>query len=520
MSKSDEDLILERLRELPEEPVPPAAMQRWRRALDAAAEAAPQPPAPSGLRFAMAAAVMLTAGLGVAFLAFRHEAGPAQGPTAPLVELRVERGLQWHLLDLEAQLAAASELPAPERASTLQRLAQQNRLQAAVAERAGGGREARVLRAFTVAMEGMAAEPNPNGDFKGALAQLNFEVKVMQARLASHPHRPASATCRRFEKENVMKTSIASLLALALLVPCAYAADSEEPVTVLVAADSSRKEARRAPTEEEALALAALEGLMSMPPERALPILKRVLAGNQSNLVKSRALFVVSQIDTADAQKLLIDVAKQRDHPLRLEAIRNIGIGGESASLAVLKEVYANGDEATRKHVLEAWLIADRRAEVYQVALAAKSEAEADRAIATLAAMGAKDELRKLAAERKTSKNLMEALAVAGDLQSLKRIAETSPDPAMRAEAVRRMGIVESPEAKKVLREMYTSATDPKIKAAALDGLLIADDQQSVLEIYKAAKTPEEKRNVLRILSAMGGDAALAAIDAALEGKK
>src|SRR3954471_7845091 len=51
----------------------------------------------------------------------------------------------------------------------------------------------------------------------------------------------------------------------------------------------------REPTEQETLALAALEGLMSQPPERALPILKKVLAGSQSTLVKRRALFVLSQ---------------------------------------------------------------------------------------------------------------------------------------------------------------------------------------------------------------------------------
>jgi hypothetical protein len=316
-----------------------------------------------------------------------------------------------------------------------------------------------------------------------------------------------------------MKKNLAYVIAFAVLSPMANLALADEPV-IQLAASESRKEAKRAPTEEEALALAALEGLMSTSPERALPILKRVLSGNQTELVKRRALFVVSQIETPEAQQILVDVAKQRDHPLRLEAIRNIGIGGQASSLAVLKDVYANGDEATRKRVLEAWLVADRKADVYQAALSAKSDAEADRAIATLAAMGAREELRKLAAERKTSKNLMEALAVAGDVQSLKRIADTSPDANLRLEAVRRMGIIESPEAKKMLRDTYASATDPKVKAAALDGLLIAGDQNVVLELYKAAKTPEEKRAVLRTLSVMGGDAALAAIDQALEGKK
>src|SRR5262245_6512718 len=48
----------------------------------------------------------------------------------------------------------------------------------------------------------------------------------------------------------------------------------------------------RAPTNDEELALAALEGLMVQPADRALPIIRKVLAGSRSTLVKQRALFV------------------------------------------------------------------------------------------------------------------------------------------------------------------------------------------------------------------------------------
>jgi hypothetical protein len=50
--------------------------------------------------------------------------------------------------------------------------------------------------------------------------------------------------------------------------------------------------------------------------------------------------------------------------------------------------------------------------------------------------------------------------------------------------------------------------------------MLIAEDEQGVLALYRAAKTSEEKRALLRTLSNIDGDAALEAIDSALEGKK
>ena len=184
MSMSDDDLI-KRLGLDREVPVPPATLQRWRRALDAAAQpAATRRPFAPSLRFATAALV-LVAGFGIAFVAFRDGTGTAPDTSGPLAEARFERALQWHLLELQSQLEAASDQPAAERAGTIRRLAEQNRLQTAVAERAGGTREARVLRAFTVALEDLAADPQPNGAVKGEIAQLDFEVKVMQARLAS-----------------------------------------------------------------------------------------------------------------------------------------------------------------------------------------------------------------------------------------------------------------------------------------------------------------------------------------------
>jgi hypothetical protein len=176
---------LERLRQVDEATLAPGVLGRWRLALDKVARPAPKRPIARVPRFA-AAAFVIAAGIGVAFVAHRAGNGPAERlPQGPLAGVSFERALQWHLLELQSQLELASDLPAAERANTIRRLAQQNRLQTAVAERAGGRNEARVLRAFTVALEEMTADPAANGDFHGVLAQLDFEVKVMQARLAS-----------------------------------------------------------------------------------------------------------------------------------------------------------------------------------------------------------------------------------------------------------------------------------------------------------------------------------------------
>jgi hypothetical protein len=114
----------------------------------------------------------------------------------------------------------------------------------------------------------------------------------------------------------------------------------------------------------------------------------------------------------------------------------------------------------------------------------------------------------------------MQAFAISGDLASLRKIAETHADRSMRVEAVSQIGIIDGPAARSALREIYSGSTDKDIKAAALQGMLIADDEDGVLALYREAKSGDEKRSLMRTLSTMDGDAALKAIDQALEEKK
>lgn len=275
----------------------------------------------------------------------------------------------------------------------------------------------------------------------------------------------------------------------------------------------------RAPNDDEALALAALEGLMTQSPERALPILKKVLAGPQSTLVKRRALFVLSQVNSPEARDILAQTARSQDAALRGEAIRSIGISGDTKSLDALRQIYDTGSADVQQDVLQAWMIAGRKDAVFQAALNAKTEDEANRAIHMLGVMGATEELRKLGDRPNAARGLLDAYAMSGDLASLRTVAEGNGERSMRLDAVRRMGMIGSDAARTALREIYTRSTEADMKEAALHGMLMAGDEQGVLALYRAAKNPDDKRSLLRTLTMMNGDAALEAIDAALEKK-
>lgn len=276
---------------------------------------------------------------------------------------------------------------------------------------------------------------------------------------------------------------------------------------------------KRMPTEDEELSIAALEGLMAQPSERALPILKKVLAGPQSTIVKRRTLFVLSQVDTPEAHDILMQTARSSNDELRGEAIRSIGISGNPQALDALQEIYKTGSAAVKKDILQAWMISGRKEAIYQAAANARTEEEAAEAIRMLGVLGASDELRRLGDRPNTSAGLLDAYAISGDLAGLRKIAEGNSDHSVRVDATRRIGIIQNDAARAALRDIYTRNTDAQIREAALQGLLIAQDDEGMLALYRAAKTTDEKRSLLRMLSMMDGDAALKAIDAQLEKK-
>jgi len=275
------------------------------------------------------------------------------------------------------------------------------------------------------------------------------------------------------------------------------------------------------PQDDEAdeLKIAALEALMTAPPERALPSVTRVLRGDNSVAVKESALFVLSQIDRPEAAGLLLEVASQPG-PLQQEAIEMIGIGGDATALAALREIYASGDEEVRGAVLDAYLIAGDEDSVYELAVNASTEEEREAAIEMLGVMDATDRLRDVRAQAGVSEGLIEALALSGDTASLRELALDNSDADLQAEAIQALGIAGGDDANAALLEIYRSSDQRYVREAALEGMLISGYDQGALELYRASDDVSEKRMLLEYLTIMGSDEIWDIIDAALEGQR
>lgn len=270
--------------------------------------------------------------------------------------------------------------------------------------------------------------------------------------------------------------------------------------------------------DTEALKLTALEALVTAPPERAMPIVERVLAGDGSDELKARALFVLSQMDTPEARALLVETARTSTGQLQKEAIRMIGVGGDDAALAELATIYTEGDAEVRSAVLEAYMIAGDQDAVFAIAIGATDPQTYEEAVRMLAAMGATDKLRELREQRGVSDALIEGYLIAGDLESLEALAADGSDPARQREAIEALGAAGGREAAPQLAEIYRGTDSADIREAALEGILISGNDDVMLELFRAADDTAEKRALLEMLVLMDSDAVWEIVDQTLEG--
>jgi HEAT repeat protein len=226
----------------------------------------------------------------------------------------------------------------------------------------------------------------------------------------------------------------------------------------------------------------------------------------------------LSQIDTREAQDLLIKTARESDGDLQGEAIRMIGIGGDKTALAELGSLYASGDEDVRDAVLEAYLIVGDVDAVFALAANAKTEDEFEAAVDTLGAMGANEQLRKLRDRAGSSESWIDAIAIAGDFETLRELALDEGDPKRRIQAIEAMGIVGGDNVNQALMDIYRNANNDDVREAAVEGMMISGYDQGMLELYRASDNAVEKKQLLEYLVILDSDEIWAVIDSALGG--
>jgi len=199
---------------------------------------------------------------------------------------------------------------------------------------------------------------------------------------------------------------------------------------------------------DEDLKLLALRGLMRSDPDRAVPMIEQMMAGNASAKVKSNALFVLSQSHSPRAQEIISGVARNSADPeLQLKAIRYLGVRRSPEGLKLLDDAFrASSDDRVKRGILRSYMTAGDRGRL---------------------------------------------LGVAND---------TNQSVGVRGEAVQQLGVLKADEE---LVGFYKRETTPRLKARAIDGLFVSRSAVRLVELAKAETNPELKRDIVEKLSLM-----------------
>lgn len=177
--------------------VPDDTQRRWHAALERAAEAsksatvAAPPPRRSWLRnwpaLGALAVGSLAALIGVRTLMPVSTPPVAPEPTNVAISednIRFERSVRLYLTEARRQMETIPALPPAEREEVVNLVLTHNRLYIAAAERASSPAVARSLRALNPVLETLDPESADRKALEGGIAQVGFEMKVIQARLA------------------------------------------------------------------------------------------------------------------------------------------------------------------------------------------------------------------------------------------------------------------------------------------------------------------------------------------------
>ncbi|MBZ5493026.1 MAG: HEAT repeat domain-containing protein [Acidobacteriia bacterium] len=259
---------------------------------------------------------------------------------------------------------------------------------------------------------------------------------------------------------------------------------------------------------DEELKLLAIQSLMNSNPEKAVPLLEKIITGNYPPKLKDKALFVLSQSGSEKAQEILVGLAKANNQPdLQKRAIRNMGMNGNPRNRAVLKEVYnSSTDISVKKTVFQAWLMCGCKDDVAALAKTEKNPELRREAIRYLGMMGGRAELLdfyKNSPDVETRKEAVGAMLMCGCAHELAEIVQTEKDPAVLDKAINTLGLVGGEESLAALTKVYNSQADVSTKKKVINALFLHGAGKEMVALARKETNPELKRSLISKMSLM-----------------
>ncbi|HEX4308649.1 MAG TPA: HEAT repeat domain-containing protein [Acidobacteriaceae bacterium] len=258
---------------------------------------------------------------------------------------------------------------------------------------------------------------------------------------------------------------------------------------------------------DENLKLLALNALMQEDSAQALPILEKILAGNQSDELKSRALFVLAQNQSSEAQALIGKIARGQSGPaLQIRAIRMLATQGKRAN-DTLAEIYQHTtDQEVKRAILQSYLVSGDPEKELQAARTETDPELVRTAVHTLGAMGAAQDLLtlyKATNNAQAKADIINSFIPAGrsGVEPLTEIAQSEQNPELRRKAIRDLGIAGGSSVAPALLATYQKNSDEETKKAAAQALFLANDAHDLVALARSEKDLEMKKYLVQQLS-------------------
>ncbi len=259
---------------------------------------------------------------------------------------------------------------------------------------------------------------------------------------------------------------------------------------------------------DEELRMLAIHGLMNSDPERAMPLLEKVLNGSGSPKEKSKALFVLAQSGSPQGREIIGRIARGQSNPdLQRKAVEYLGLFGGAQAGQTLAEIYAsNNDPQMKRAILRSYMISSDRGHLFAAAKGEKDEGLRREAIRQLGLVHGTSELQQLY-QAETSpdvrKGILQAFFLAGDAKTLAQAAETEKDPEVRRTAIRNLGLTGSAEATKALEAIYAKEGSQENKEAVIEAFFLQGNAHALVVIARTEKNPELRKRAVEKLSLM-----------------
>ena len=257
--------------------------------------------------------------------------------------------------------------------------------------------------------------------------------------------------------------------------------------------------------DDEEMKLMALNGLLSSDPERALPLLEKLLHSSQSPKIKERAMFVLTQSGSTKARQLVVQIAKGGSNPdLQMKAVHYLGVMSAKQELG---EVYAaTNDIDVKRAVLHGLMVGGAKEQLFT---AAKSEKNPDLrrdAIHWLGTMGADSELWQLYQNEPVTEvkaQILHSLFIGGKTDHLLEVAKTAKEQELRQQAIHWLGVSDSHRTGDALASIYASESNPEVKGQIIHALFVQNNGKALVEIARKENNVELKKQIVHWLSVM-----------------